>query len=429
MAAADGCQPISNNGGDGFLVDDECYPACPEGVASDGGTDFGFAQERSCIIPGSTTALASTACEPAPIEGAPEPGDGYYLDGSCHPPCASDATDADEEGLLDGWGYEQGRTCVVIASEPAAQGLPCIPEELTTGTGDGFEIDTVCYPPCSRADLADDDGWGYEHQRTCIAPDSTASLQGTPCEAQPLDGAPEPGDGFYTEDEENGGECHPACENPADADADGWGYEKERSCIVADSDAALQALPCIPSASSLSGNCPATLTCPNVQGEIDCGCTWIEGIAERKAIILSAISTVGGGNADLFLASAMMETETLVADYTPGDGKSGDSYNLGLAKQNWSMIRQCHSAWSGLGADAYSSAFDMNSNEELDARVYKECRDKWGADWWGGHRAGQIGNTGLDVQRFQRATEWTNEMLQDGHLSDDVRFWVDIPPI
>lgn len=415
--------------GDGVLVDDECFPVCPAGVTSEDETDFGFAQERSCVIEGSATATGASACEPEPLTDVPEPGDGFYIDETCYPPCASDATDADEEGVTDGFGYEMGNTCIVPDSEPATAALPCIPEQTDMGTGDGFQVGEECFPSCESPDLADEDGWGYEHQRSCVAADSTAALQATACEPLPLEGAPEPGDGYYTTDEDDVGTCNPPCQNPDDADEDGWGYEREVSCIAPGSTAALQALPCIPAESDLSGDCPSPLNCPNVQGEIECGCTWIAGLAERKQVILAAVSSVGGGSADMFLASSMMETETLTTDYTPGDGKSGDAYNLGLTKQNWGMIRQCHAAWSGLGPDDHSSASAMNSDEQLDAQVYKECRDNWGEDWWGGHRAGQIGNTSTDVQRFRAATEWTHDMLQDGHLNDDVRFWVDIPPI
>lgn len=66
------------------------------------------------------------------------------------------------------------------------------------------------------------------------------------------------------------------------------------------------------------------------------------------------------------MASAMVETENLKADYTLGDGKTGDAFNAGRCKQNWYMVRQCHAAWNSLGA---SSILHLDRDEfRLEAR-------------------------------------------------------------
>jgi hypothetical protein len=93
------------------------------------------------------------------------------------------------------------------------------------------------------------------------------------------------------------------------------------------------------------------------------------------------------------------------------------------------MIRSCHSAWTGLGQGDYMTCTAMNGDLSQDIQVYTECRSQYGTGWYGGHRAGQPGSTSQDVRLFENATEWTQQMLKDGHLDDDARFWADITPI
>jgi hypothetical protein len=132
------------------------------------------------------------------------------------------------------------------------------------------------------------------------------------------------------------------------------------------------------------------------------------------------------------LASAMMETELMDATtYAYGDNKTGDSFNAGVAKQNWGMMRQCHPAWNGMSASQYATSAAMNTDRALDVQVYNQCRSYFGDRWWGGHRDGSAGlmnpNT-ADIMNFKAAMDWTNSML-GGHTTDDVRFWVDVVAI
>src|SRR5690606_6612767 len=122
--------------------------------------------------------------------------------------------------------------------------------------------------------------------------------------------------------------------------------------------------------------CPAEaeLNCPM---NADCGCTWVDGIAERKQAI-----TAAGASID-FLASAMMETDDLTTNYPRGDNKSGDAFNAGLCKQNLAMIRSCHPA-----IQSESQAEVMNTDLALDIQVYGECRAQFGDNWYYGHRQG-----------------------------------------
>src|SRR5688572_30126200 len=64
-----------------------------------------------------------------PPEVAPEvpveeidPNNGRLVGGSCTLVCSSDATDADAQGVLDGWGYESSRSCITPESQMALTG-------------------------------------------------------------------------------------------------------------------------------------------------------------------------------------------------------------------------------------------------------------------------------------------------------------------
>jgi hypothetical protein len=121
----------------------------------------------------------------------------------------------------------------------------------------------------------------------------------------------------------------------------------------------------------------------------------LSGLGQRKAEILAA------GAQDYMLASAMMETDDMMADYTLGDGKTGDPFNAGICKQNWYMIRTCHPEWQNLTADDYMTATAMNSDLALDVQVYDKSRAHFGDLWWAGHRNGW---TGVNVDRTLRTS-------------------------
>jgi hypothetical protein len=182
------------------------------------------------------------------------------------------------------------------------------------------------------------------------------------------------------------------------------------------------------------GKCPTSLTCPTgASGTITCGCYTVSGLGATKKALLDA----GASQMPYFLASAMLETETmLTSSYALGDGKTGDSFNAGVCKQNWGMIRTCHPAWNGLGASSYQTCTAMNgdnaTSRALDVQVYIECRNHYGNNWWAGHRNGSAGlsnpNT-ADIQNFKAGMDWTWTQIQNGHTCDDVRFWVNLPAI
>jgi hypothetical protein len=414
--------------GSGYQVGTTCFPACANATTDpdDAGVSDGYGYEggRSCVVPGSAPTMGAARCEPPPVmmpdSGIP-PGDGFYIGGMCFPRCASDASDPDAMGVRDGYGYEQGRSCVVVGSAPS-MGVPtCVPPGATTG--DGWLVDMRCVPACTHPEWVEDaQGYGFEAQQTCIVTGSMAATQNARCMLMPRTDLPPAGNGF-----QNGGTCFPPCSASAvDVTEDGYGWEANRTCIVPASKGAVQGVPCVPPPNTVTGECPRTLTCPVVNNvTLGCGCTWVEGLAARKAVIMGT-----AGATQYFLASAMMETERLLADYTLGDGKTGDAFNAGLAKQNWGMTRRCHSAWSSQTADQFMTSTAMNSSLALDIQVYTECRNMFGNQWWAGHHNGynNLSSNTQDIQEFKGAMDWTNTQLT-GHLTDDVRFWVTIRPI
>src|SRR5262249_12490657 len=75
------------------------------------------------------------------------------------------------------------------------------------------------------------------------------------------------------------------------------------------------------------GSCPRPLTCPTgASGTISCGCQIVNGLGANKKAILDAGASQASADqtyVQYLLASAMIETTNMTADYTLGDGKTG----------------------------------------------------------------------------------------------------------
>lgn len=198
VAPVDGGRPAVLIG-DGLRVDDApgapCLPVCgfPRLTDPDENGDldgFGYEGQRACIADGTTLALSSPRCDVVPLPSAPRPGPGFFRESVCLPACSSSLTDLDPStGVRDGWGYERRRNCIVPGTAAALGALPCDPGLAPLPTGDGIDV------------VVDASG-----ER----------------------------------------ECRPLCRRPtqSDPDGDGFGYEHEQSCIVSASVAALQGIPC-----------------------------------------------------------------------------------------------------------------------------------------------------------------------------------------
>ena len=173
----------------------------------------------------------------------------------------------------------------------------------------------------------------------------------------------------------------------------------------------------------------AVLLAPAPARAADRGSYTVSGLGSRKQAVLNTGGTV------LELAIAMLETDTMTTNYTYGDGKTGDAANFGIFKQNWHMIRQSVSQYSGYGANDWNAGAALNSNLSWDIQVRHAAQSKWGeSTWFAGHRNGETGlnnpNT-QDIANYRTAVYWIQSQINSSstYLSDDTRFWVSVPPI
>ena len=219
------------------------------------------------------------------------------------------------------------------------------------------------------------------------------------------------------------------------------------------------------------GSCPSSLTCPtghyNNGGQLtqQCGCYVQAGLGTYKQAFYNANA------GDDFLAAAMMETNTMnpysyvYGDkypndvyswyYTDNGGKPSnmngpkvwkagapkqfDASNFGACKQNWFMMRQSYSRYSGKTALDWNSGWELNANKNIDIASYKAGRAKWSeSQFLAGHRNGPTGLSEAlqgrytyDIQNFIAAYQWTRSQIQksSSYRINDVRFWVSVPNI
>jgi Glycosyl hydrolase family 134 len=174
----------------------------------------------------------------------------------------------------------------------------------------------------------------------------------------------------------------------------------------------------------------AALTCPTVNGTtMSCGSYTISGLGSRKQQVLSAGASV------LDLAVAMLETDTMQANYTYGDGKTGDAANFGIFKQNWYMLRTSCSYFSGQAASQYNNGAVLNSNLGEDVSCINQSQSHYGLTlWFAGQRDGQSGLSNPNqtvITEYEVAVEWIESQLSSSssNLSNDTRFWVSVPAI
>ena len=176
---------------------------------------------------------------------------------------------------------------------------------------------------------------------------------------------------------------------------------------------------------SLHGQAYA-LSCPS---GMSCGSYSISGLGARKQQILNT-----GANT-LDLAVAMLETDTMQANYTYGDGKTGDSANFGIFKQNWYMLRTSVPQYESYGPSAWNAGAALNNNLSWDIQCIHYGQNHYGIyTWFAGHRDGQSGlsNPGTtDINNYRTAVYWIQSQLNSNsaNLSNDTRFWVAVPAI
>jgi Glycosyl hydrolase family 134 len=155
----------------------------------------------------------------------------------------------------------------------------------------------------------------------------------------------------------------------------------------------------------------------------------VSGLGTQKQAILSNGGTV------LDLAIAMLETETMQANYTYGDGKTDDSGNFGIFKQNWFMLRTSCSQFQDQTASQYNNGAILNNNLSADISCIHQSQSHYGIDkWFGGQRNGETGvntpNT-ADINTYKNAVYWIRDQLlaNTQYLKDDTRFFVVVKAI
>ncbi|MFE0464162.1 carbohydrate-binding domain-containing protein [Kitasatospora sp. NPDC058965] len=273
----------------------------------------------------------------------------------------------------------------------------------TAPTASATDMASNGYPYCVNASSADanGDGWGWENNQSCI-------VRGGKADPGPAAAATAP----------NG---YPYCVNASSADAngDGWGWENNHSCVVRGGKADTGS-----SSGSSSGS--GSTACPS---GMTCGSYTVSGLGSRKGQVAAA-----GGNT-LDLAVAMLETDTMTATYAYGDNKSGDAANFGIFKQNWMMLRAACSQFSGQSADQYNNGAALNGNLGQDVSCLHQSQGHYGLSaWFAGHRDGSSGladpNT-ADITNYRTAVYWIKAQLDanSANLSNDTRFWVQVPAI
>ncbi|RHZ57468.1 glycoside hydrolase family 134 protein [Aspergillus thermomutatus] len=155
----------------------------------------------------------------------------------------------------------------------------------------------------------------------------------------------------------------------------------------------------------------------------------VSGLGQRKQEILKA----GGTTMDM--AIAMLESDHMKADYVYGDGKSGDSTNFGIFKQNWMMLRTSAREFHGQSTGQVSNGAVLNWDLKKDVKARHDGEKHYGFDIWvAGHRNGASGLQNPytdDINTYKSAIQWIQQQIQSDpkYQKDDTRFWVDVTAI
>lgn len=128
------------------------------------------------------------------------------------------------------------------------------------------------------------------------------------------------------------------------------------------------------------------------------------------------------GATDEFIASAMMETNTMrISSYPKCDGKMSASCCAGYTKFNWFMAWKCYAPWSKKSKDkGWKTVLKLNKNPKLEIKIYKTCLKRFGiSKFMDGHRGGETGfNSHATAQKlynvnlFVEAWRWTLKQIK-----------------
>jgi hypothetical protein len=159
-----------------------------------------------------------------------------------------------------------------------------------------------------------------------------------------------------------------------------------------------------------------------------CGSYTVAGLGKRKQQVLHS----GANTFDL--AVAMLETETMQANYLYGDGKTGDATNFGIFKQNWFMLRNGCQQFMRQSSLQYNNGAILDKNLALDVSCLHQCQKYYGTSWFMGQRGGQSGLEHpytADINSYKTAVDWIQQQIdaRPANVSNDTRFWVDVAAI
>ncbi|KAL8948626.1 MAG: hypothetical protein Q9222_005204 [Ikaeria aurantiellina] len=114
----------------------------------------------------------------------------------------------------------------------------------------------------------------------------------------------------------------------------------------------------------------------------------------------------------------MSGTAYPLGDKTPdGKGKTGDSANFGLFKNNWGNIRRYCSKFKGKSQDQWQDGAVLNTDDAAAIKCQHEQISAQGVDQFYQTQRG-IGYGGSD---YQKGVEYVEDYLNQGHLGDN---WV-----
>ncbi len=220
-------------------------PVCESRVSDADGDGWGWENNRTCVV---SDAESSGVPKPVCRIGTMDfDGDGYgYQAGvSClivqpSRSCVRDSSDPDG----DGYGFENGRSCVVNGTNLST------PSPMAEERAGNPQVSTVVVngrarPVCiTAATDPDGDGWGYENGESCITeirPELTIQEPTIPDSVLPrtpeVDNEPPVAmaahSGLGTDDSDPLTLNHTVCASSlSDTDGDGFGFEGGRSCMV-----------------------------------------------------------------------------------------------------------------------------------------------------------------------------------------------------
>ncbi len=181
-------------------------PNCASSQSDVDGDGWGWENNQSCVVSGSTNTSQSNTVQ---SNGTPD--------------CSSSNSDPDG----DGWGWENNASCRVTSSS-TGNSNNSNSAQVDTNTSTQPATTSNGTPVCTTTASDDNgDGWGFENGESCIvtsATSNTTSVQGIPSTLAPPPVAA--ANAGYS----NG---QPIClTDTSDAGNDGFGYEDGQTCVV-----------------------------------------------------------------------------------------------------------------------------------------------------------------------------------------------------